>query len=75
MQLLNVILKERKQEKELAKASKKPLTTWDCSCGEKNISSKFCPECGSPRPAETWNCLCGEKNIKSKFCPNCGNKR
>ena len=55
--------------------SKKPLTTWDCSCGEKNISSKFCPECGSPRPAETWNCLCGEKNIKSKFCPNCGNKR
>lgn len=22
---------------------------WDCNCGEKNIISKFCPECGQPR--------------------------
>lgn len=23
---------------------------WNCGCGLKGISSKFCPECGTPRP-------------------------
>ncbi len=51
---------------------------WDCpECGEKNITRKFCPECGckkpAPKTAETWDCPeCGEKNITSKFCPECG---
>ena len=52
---------------------------WDCSCGRKNITSKFCPECGSPKPeaapADTWDCACGCKNITSKFCPECGSKK
>ena len=52
---------------------------WDCTCGCKNISSKFCPECGSkkpePTPADTWDCACGCKGIRSKFCPECGSKR
>ncbi len=63
--------------------SLKPVTTnvvadsWDCACGEKNITRKFCPECGSPRPvphaADTWDCPnCGEKGITRKFCPECG---
>ena len=25
-------------------------TGWDCSCGAKNIQSKFCPECGGKKP-------------------------
>ena len=49
---------------------------WNCSnCGTKGITSKFCPECGSPRPiAEAgWECPnCGTKGITSKFCPECG---
>lgn len=50
---------------------------WNCTCGEKNISSKFCPECGQPRPKapKKWNCTCGTNDISSKFCPNCGKKR
>ena len=54
---------------------------WDCpECGEKNITRKFCPECGckkpAPKSADTWDCPeCGEKNIKSKFCPECGSKK
>ena len=26
------------------------VTGWDCACGQKNIMSKFCPECGTKRP-------------------------
>lgn len=52
---------------------------WDCACGEKEIKSKFCPECGSKKPepvkSDLWDCTCGEKGIKSKFCPECGAKR
>lgn len=52
-------------------------TGWDCpQCGNRNIVSKFCPECGTKRPETTWNCPeCGEKNIKTKFCPECGHKK
>lgn len=51
---------------------------WDCACGQKNIASKFCPECGSkkPEPAATWDCPeCGNKGITAKFCGECGHKR
>lgn len=53
--------------------------TWNCVCGEQNISSKFCPECGKKRPEpvqeKTWDCICGMKKISSRFCPECGAKR
>lgn len=51
--------------------------TWDCTCGCKEIKSKFCPECGSQKPAPVvgWDCACGCKNITSKFCPECGSKK
>ena len=51
---------------------------WDCpNCGIKNITSKFCPDCGTPKPVVNidsgWNCPnCGAKGITSKFCPDCG---
>ena len=51
--------------------------TWDCVCGKTTISSKFCPECGTPKPVPVtgWNCACGQINIMSKFCPECGAKK
>ena len=50
---------------------------WNCSCGTKNISSMFCPNCGNRKPfeKETWTCDCGQTNLTSAFCPNCGKKR
>ena len=52
---------------------------WDCACGQKNISSNFCPNCGAKKPAPQmdaeWNCTCGQTGITSKFCPNCGAKK
>ena len=52
--------------------------SWNCpNCGTAEITSKFCPECGTKKPEpETWECPnCGTKEIKSKFCPECGTKR
>ena len=50
---------------------------WTCTCGATNITSKFCPDCGSkkPEPPKPWNCSCGQTGITSKFCPNCGSKK
>ena len=57
-----------------------PATGWDCSCGAKNIQSKFCPECGAKKPepkaADAWDCpQCGAKGITAKFCGECGCKK
>ena len=58
-----------------------PSPAWDCpACGCKNITSKFCPDCGAkkpePKPADVWDCpACGKKGITSKFCPDCGTKK
>ena len=50
---------------------------WNCTCGQSNITSNFCPNCGSKKPAPQvgWDCACGQKRITSNFCPNCGNKK
>ena len=50
---------------------------WDCpACGCKNITSRFCPDCGAKKPepqtADTWDCACGNKGIIGKFCNLCG---
>lgn len=51
--------------------------TWDCSCGYKKLTGKFCPECGKKRPErpEKWDCSCGNKGLTGKFCPECGSRR
>ena len=54
------------------------VPAWDCDCGTKCITSKFCPNCGKPMPvtdSSKWDCECGKKGITSKFCPNCGKPR
>lgn len=52
--------------------------TWDCICGQKGITSKICPNCGTkcPEVLSTWDCPnCGKKSIFTKFCPECGTKK
>lgn len=54
------------------------LGGWDCTCGQKNISSNFCPHCGTkkPQPVMGWDCTrCGQTGITTNFCPNCGAKK
>ena len=47
------------------------VVTWDCACGAKGNTGKFCGECGAPKPADGWKCECGAVN-KGKFCSECG---
>ena len=61
-----------------APAAQPAADSWDCECGEKGITSKFCPECCKrrPEPPQTWDCPeCGAKGITSRFCPECGHRR
>ena len=48
---------------------------WDCECGRKGNTGKFCSECGRqmPQPKPTaWDCECGHKGNTGKFCSECG---
>ena len=60
-------------------AMQQAVAGWDCACGHKGITSKFCPDCGAKRPEPAapagWDCVCGHKGITSRFCPDCGAKR
>ena len=51
--------------------------TWDCECGAKGNTGRFCPNCGAKRPEINtgWDCSCGQKNNMGKFCANCGKTR
>ena len=51
---------------------------WDCDCGTRGITSRFCPNCGKPKPVPGggWTCpTCGKTGITFNFCPNCGTKK
>ena len=50
---------------------------WDCQCGQKGITSNFCPNCGSkkPEPKVGWDCPCGQTGLTRTCCPNCGAKK
>ena len=48
--------------------------SWDCACGIKGLTSKFCYNCGAAKPAE-WKCTaCGAENT-GKFCRDCGSPK
>ena len=63
-----------------AQAVTPAATGWSCSCGQSNITSNFCPNCGTKKPepkaADSWDCPnCGAKGITAKFCGECGAKK
>ncbi len=53
-------------------------TAWDCVCGAKGNTGKFCGECGRKRTAsQSYRCIrCGWEvqpgQQPPNFCPNCG---
>lgn len=52
----------------------RPDGTWDCACGTKALTSKFCINCGNAKPLP-WKCAgCGAENT-GKFCTDCGKPR
>lgn len=49
--------------------------SWNCTCGAKNVTTNFCPNCGAKKsqPVVGWDCpQCGTAGITTNFCPNCG---
>ena len=58
-----------------AKKPENTVSTWDCECGEKNITGKFCPNCGHSL-VKTVKCpKCGATCKQgAKFCGECGEK-
>ena len=51
---------------------------WDCDCGTRGITTRFCPNCGKPKPVPGagWTCpTCGKAGITFNFCPDCGTKK
>lgn len=56
------------------------MTPWDCACGQKGNTGKFCVRCGRSRAdGETqggpWTCQCGTTGNTGKFCVGCGRSR
>lgn len=50
--------------------------SWECTCGNRNVTGNFCNNCGAKKPEESqlWICSCGNK-VTGNFCSNCGAKR
>ncbi len=75
MQQMQMQQQQQQQMQQRAAASQ-AAGGWDCSCGHKGNTGKFCAECGAkkPEPAGAWKCICGATNT-GKFCAECGAKR
>ena len=67
---------QQQQQMQQQAAAAQAAGGWDCSCGHKGNTGKFCAECGAkkPEPAGAWKCICGATNT-GKFCAECGAKR
>ena len=68
---------QQQQQQAAAKPQSAPAGGWKCPTCGKEVSGKFCPECGTKKPEEAigWKCpTCGAVN-KGKFCAECGAKK
>ena len=61
----------------ISQASNQSIHGWTCKeCNTSNITTNFCPNCGTKKPSEGWTCpICHTINITTNFCPNCGGKK
>lgn len=62
----------------LQQSASTQLGGWDCPCGQKGNTGKFCQNCGQPQPvpqSDSWDCPCGQTGNTGKFCQNCGKPR
>ena len=66
------------QQPQMQQPQAAPAGGWDCACGYKGNTGKFCANCGQPKPVPAaggaWKCSCGQENT-TKFCANCGQPR
>ena len=70
-------MQQQMRQQQMQQAAAAPAAGgWDCSCGHKGNTGKFCAECGAkkPEPAGAWKCICGATNT-GNFCAECGAKR
>jgi len=77
MQMMQQQMQQQQMQQPQQQAAPAPAAGgWDCACGKKGNTGKFCAECGKPKPAPagTWKCSCGHENT-GKFCAECGAKR
>ena len=63
-------------QQQAAAAQGAAVNGWDCECGQKGNTGKFCSACGKAKPADPgfWTCSCGAKN-KGRFCSECGSPK
>lgn len=56
-----------------------PQTPWNCVCGQKANTGKFCVACGRARDLgeakPAWTCTCGQTGNTGNFCVACGRSR
>lgn len=65
------------EQQKAAAETKESADTWNCVCGAKNNTGKYCSDCGAAKPekATGWRCTtCGAMN-KGRFCSECGAKK
>ena len=62
-----------------AKETEAPQAPWDCVCGQKANTGKFCVACGRARDLgeakPAWTCTCGQTGNTGNFCVACGRSR
>ena len=71
-------VKTPEKQEQKNEMNRENMAVWRCECGQKDILSNFCPNCGKPRRKmeEVWDCqVCGQKGNTTKFCSGCGNAK
>ena len=66
---------EQKAKEPEPAPSQKAADTWTCPTCKKEVSGKFCPECGTKKPEDGWECPNCKKINKGRFCSECGTKK
>ena len=78
-ELYNKAAQNRQQQPAAPAAAAAPAAdSWDCPCGQRGNTGRFCSGCGKPKPipvtADSWTCSCGA-TVTGNFCPECGAKK